>query len=370
MSDDDIRRALDDLIGQPPITLGRRGAVMRRIERVHARRRVAVQATLSAFLVASAAFGATRVVSTTPAGNDSLVQQEQREDTDDKHVPVESPKPDQPADKAKPRAKQKAGPKPTAAPDQPDQPEETVAPDDPKPTYDAPDKPEPTYTTEPDKPEPTSTKPPVANGLSVEFWPYTDAVAGAPMDWKVKAYDTAGRLLRIEVRFGDGQSKVYEPSDACAADVNVKKFFTHTYAKAGTYTGTAIVTTGECGAPTESKTVTQSVKVVAEGAGNGPAVPTVSAGQVDGQEKVTLHGADSDGFVKKFWVDWGDGSPETYVGPRSLDLCEPGKGSTWDTTATHDYSEPGTYTVTVTVMSTNCDGGQGQTKSVTTTVTV
>lgn len=371
MSDHDIRRALDDLIGQPPITLGRRGAVMRRIERVHARRRLAMQATLSAFVVASAAFGATRVISTTPTGNDSVVQQRdpRPEGADDKGVPVETPKPDRPKDKGgqpKPVAKDKETPAPDA-PDTPDAPKETAAPDGPKPTYDAPDKPGPTYTKQPEEPKPTAK--PVADGLHAEFWPYTDAVAGSPMDWKVKAYDTAGRLLRIEVRFGDGKSTVYEPADACAADVNVKKLFTHTYAKAGSYTGTAIVTTGGCGAPTETKTLTHTVKVLAAGAGNGPATPTVSAEQVGDVGKVALHGGDADGFVKKFYIDWGDGSPESYVGPRSLDLCSPGEGSTWDTTATHSYAEPGTYTVTVTVMSTNCDGGQGQTKSVTLTLT-
>lgn len=338
---------------------------MRRIERTNARRKLAVRAALSAVLVASVAMGATRMVDATPTGQSSLVPAEQPEDD---QKPVATPKPD----KKQPKPGKSAAPDPTKAP-APDQPDETEAPSEPaapEPTYGGPVDPKPTYTKEPD-PKPTYTKPPVADGLSAEFWPYTDAVAGSSMDWKVKAYDTAGRLLRVEVRFGDGKSTVWEPNEPCGDGVSVKKFFAHTYAKAGTYTGTAVVTTGGCGAPTETKRLTQSAKVVAPEQGNGPAKPTVSAEQVEAElAKLLLHGADADGFVKKFWVDWGDGSPETYVGPRSLDACSPGDGSSWDPAVTHDYAEPGSYQVTVTVMSTNCDGGQGQTATVTLTVTV
>lgn len=354
----DIRRALDDLVGQPPANLGRRGAVMRRIERTQARRRLAVQAALSAFLVTSVAFGASRVISATPTGNDSLVQQpspsgggEQQKDE------PATPAPEKPAKKkakGAPPVEKTAAPKPTDKPAY-----------EPKPSYE----PKPTYSEQPKPPaKPSYSKEPVADGLAAELWPYTDAVAGSPMEWKVKAYDDAGRLLRIEVRFGDGKTSVYEPDEGCGDGVAVKKFFSHTYAKAGSYTGTAIVTTGGCGAPTETKTVYGSVKVVEAEQGNGPAKPTVTAEWSDG--KLLVHGADADGFVKKFWVDWGDGSPETYLGPRSLDACEPGQGSQWDTSAGHTFPEAGTYTVTVTVMSTNCEGGQGQTATTTLTVTV
>ena len=354
---DDIRRALDDLVGQPPITVGRRGAVMQRIERVHTRRKVAMNAALSAFLVASVAFGASRVINPTPtSGADHLVEQPS-EEPDVPEVPVESPEPE-------PSKTKTVAPTKSAAPE-PEPTKQTAAPVQTK----APVDPEPTYTK---KPEPTATKKPVVTGdpLSVELWPYTDAVAGQSMDWKVKAYDGAGRLMRIEVLFGDGQKKVWEPATTCGEGVAVKQFFPHTYAKAGTYTAKATVTTGGCNAATETKSVSASVKVLAEGTGNGPATPTVTAEQVEAElVKLALHGADADGYVKKFWVDWGDGSPETYVGPRSLDGCVDGAASQWDTTASHAYETPGSYTVTVTVMSVNCDAGQGQTASMTLTVT-
>lgn len=351
----DVRRALDDLVGQPPITLGRRGAVMRRIAVVQARRRLAMQATLSAFLVASVAFGASRVISATPTSGLGVIEQPKPSEAPaekKKPVPVGTPKPE----------KKRATPKP----------EKTVGPVQEEPKAEQPvytKEPEPTYTKKPT--EPTYTKKPVDTGdpLSVEFWPYTDAVAGEQMQWKVKAYDGAGRLLRIEVLYGDGQQRVYEPATACGEGVSVKELFAHTYAKAGTYTGKATVTTGGCGAATETKSVTQSVKVLAQGTGNGPAQPTVTAEQVESLAKLALHGADADGFVKKFYVDWGDGT-ESYVGPRSLDSCDDGAPSSWDTTATHDYAEPGTYTVQVTVLSVSCDAGQGQTRTISLTITV
>ena len=348
---ENIRRALDDLVGQPPITLGRRGAVMRRIEKVHARRKMAMQATLSVVMVMGLAFGATRVINATPTGTDVLMQEEKpTAEPEKKAVPVESPKA-----KAKPKPEvKKESPKPVA--------EEPKA----EPTYTKP-KPEPTYTKP--KPDPTYTKSPVG-GLSVELWPYTDAYAGQSMDWKVKAYDPAGRLLRIELLYGDGTKSVYEPEMPCGEGTSVKKFFSHTYAKAATYTAKATVTTGGCGAETETKVVSNYVKVHAAGAGNGPSQPTVSAEQVAAAiATLNLHGADADGWVKKFYIEWGDGT-ETYAGPRPFDGCQDGKPSSWDTTATHEYAGPGTYTVKVTVLSTNCDAGQGQTKTVSLTVTV
>lgn len=359
---DDIRRALDDLVGTPPATLGRRGAVMRRIERTRARRKLATRAALSAVLVASFAMGATRVITATPTGQTSLIEQP----AEPEPSATKPAKPAQPEKKkAKPETKP-VQPKPTAEPTYAPKPEQ------PKPTYaPKPAEPDPTYSEKP-APKPTVSEKPAAAGLAIELWPYTAAVAGQSMEWKVKAYDGAGRLLRVELTFGDGKSTVWEPSDGCGDGVAVKKLFPHTYAAAGTYTAQVTVTTGGCGAATETKVTKTSVKVTAAESGNGPAKPTVSAEkQVEAQlAKLLLHGADADGFVKKFWVDWGDGSPETYVGPRSLDSCVPGEGSSWHPTASHEYAAAGSYTVTVTVMSTSCDGGQGQTATVTLTVTV
>lgn len=346
---DDLRRALDDLVGRPPITLGRRGAVMSRISQVNSRRRVAMQASLSAFVVVGALLGAAQVIDAAPASKGSIVEETPAQDP----APVVSEKPTQAP---------VAEPKPTAAPVAKPKPEPTAEPTyvkpEPKPTYPKKAEPKPTYT----KSEP------VAGGLAVELYPYDTAKAGAEMSWKVKAYDTSGKVTSITVHFGDGSSKTYAPGTGCGEAV--KQLAPHTYATAGTYTAKATVTTGGCGAATETKTVTASVKVLAAGAGNGPSAPTVTAQQVEAAiAKLALHGADADGWVKKFYVAWGDGT-ESYVGPKSWDGCQEGKPSSWDQYATHEYAAPGTYTVTVTVLSTDCSGNDGQTGSVTLTVTV
>lgn len=335
---DNVRRALDDLVGVPPISLGRRGAVMSRIAKVHHRRRVASQAALSAFVLVAATYGGVQMITATPAGHDTLVV----ESPSPEPTPTKTPK----AETPKPEPK----PKPTVTPVKPT--EKPVA--KPKPTYE----PKPTY---------TKSTAPEEGTLVVELFPYTEARAGSPMQWKVKSYDTAGRLLKVAISFGDGGTASATGQGGCGEPV--KTFFPHTYAKAGTYEAKAVVTTGECGAATETRTAYASVKVLAADApGNGPAKPTVTAEQVEGAV-LALHGADADGWVKKFYVDWGDGT-ESYAGPRPFDGCQDGKPSSWDTTADHTYDAPGTYTVTVTVLSTNCNADQGQTASVTLTITV
>ena len=318
---------------------------MSRIAQVNHRRRLASQVASISLVFAAAMVGAAQVITATPASNnDSIVEVEPTKSPT--AGPTAKPKP-------KPEPKQTVAPKP--------KPTETVAP---KPVYE----PKPTYTT---KPKPTYTEKPVAGGLAVEMYPYDTAKAGAPMNWKVKAYDPSGRLLSIVVHFGDGSSTSYSPESACGEGTSVKQLFPHTYAKAGTYSAKAVVTTGGCGAATESKTAYGSVKVLsADYVGNGPSAPTVTAQQVqDAIAKLALHGADADGWVKKFYVDWGDGS-QSYAGPRPFDGCQDGKPSSWDTYATHEYATPGTYTVQVTVLSTNCAADQGQTTTISLSVTV
>lgn len=357
---ENVRRALDDLIGAAPVSLGRRGAVMSRIAKVSHRRRLATNVALGAFLAVVATYGGVQMITATPAGSTHELVEED---------PTVAPSAEAPAKTGPTAAPGKA--KPTAAPDKPKPSVVPGAPDAPKTTEEP--KGDPTYEPKPPSgPKPTATKDePVPGGLSVELWPYDTARAGAEMNWKVKAYDTSGRLVSVVVHFGDGTSKTYAPEEPCGADVNVKKFFPHTYAKAGTYAAKAVVTTGGCGAATETRTAYSSVKVLAADAvGNGAAKPTVSAEQVEAAAAtLALHGADADGWVKKFYVDWGDGT-ETYAGPRPFDGCQDGKPSSWDTSASHDYAAPGTYTVTVTVLSTNCDAGEGQTSTFTLTVTV
>jgi hypothetical protein len=83
---------------------------------------------------------------------------------------------------------------------------------------------------------------------------------------------------------------------------------------------------------------------------------------------------DTDGFISGFVVDFGDGTPaQTYLGDRMG--CRltpsgwPARSLAWlrDPYAAHTYATPGTYTITVTAVSTGCDGGERQTGTATMT---
>jgi hypothetical protein len=91
---------------------------------------------------------------------------------------------------------------------------------------------------------------------------------------------------------------------------------------------------------------------------------------------------DDDGWISQFLIDWGDGSPPLTLAYNPFP-CKAMPPSGWpannyvtipsDTTnplvgldgkpapsTEHFYSEPGSYTVTVSVRSTACDGSQLQ----------
>ncbi|MGH9124329.1 MAG: hypothetical protein ACRDZ8_06335 [Acidimicrobiales bacterium] len=83
------------------------------------------------------------------------------------------------------------------------------------------------------------------------------------------------------------------------------------------------------------------------------------------------HATDADGHLARFTVDWGDGTPvETYPGDQSP-CIESSQGWPGSSTAlmtsglvyaapTHRYSNPRPVAITVTVVSTGCDGTDPQ----------
>jgi hypothetical protein len=350
----ELRAALDDLAGRPPLVLGRRGAVMNRIATVQRRRTLAVKAAMSAFLVAGAAAGATHVIYATPAGDDRLLQEPSPTVSEAPDPVATSGAPGEPSYAPETRESHEPSPPGVAEPDPAHEPTHEPVPD---PTH-----------------EPAG---PPAASLSVAL-AHESATAGTEMHWHVSAYDGAGRLRRIELVFGDGQKLVYEPDTACGDGVELDKYVAHVYADAGTYTGHLSVTTGDCGVETQTRTASSSLTVKpapSPEATNGPASPTASAEQLAGDMvTLALYGTDADGYVRKFAISWGDGS-ETYAGPRGLDDCTTADGtshpaaSAWGPQATHAYETPGTYEVHVTVASTSCTGSAVQYGTVTVTVT-
>lgn len=107
---------------------------------------------------------------------------------------------------------------------------------------------------------------------------------------------------------------------------------------------------------------------------NGPARPTATVGASSAWKSLShsrfvellVGGEDRDGYVRRLEIDWGDGtSSETVETEAEFDVCRrnpvaPSAGI-GPTSRPHLYTRDGAYTVTVTAVSTGCDGRTRQT---------
>lgn len=120
---------------------------------------------------------------------------------------------------------------------------------------------------------------------------------------------------------------------------------------------TGLVTVGPSGLPT-----------------NGPARPTATVGASSGWKSLShsrfvdllVGGEDRDGYVRRLEIDWGDGtSSETVEIEGEADVCRRNpvapSGGVVPTSRPHLYTRDGTYRVTVTAVSSGCDGRTRQT---------
>jgi PKD repeat protein len=141
------------------------------------------------------------------------------------------------------------------------------------------------------------------------------------------SYDPDGTVTSWLWEFGDGNSS----SD---------RHPVHTYGGAGTYEVTLTVTDNEGATGSE----TQTVSVTAPG--NLPPVADFSLEVTDLTVAFTDQSNDPDGSIISWYWRFGDG------------------GVSFDSSPTHTYEEPGTYSVTLTVSDNNA-GSDSETKSVT-----
>jgi hypothetical protein len=367
---DDLRRTFDDLAGQPPLVLGRKEAVMNRISRRLQRQAAvrgagvlalaavigmgAVQTTLHLQQTSSDSHGPAAVVTTTstPTGEPTHHETSGHEPS---RGGTHSTEPT-----TGPTTAPVTGP--TQAPSQ-----------------------EPTrHATEPSKaptPEDTSASGPLA--VSVEMSPST-VDTSTDTHALVTARDGEGRLLAVDIDWGDGKTFHFAPgATACPRTTHLNGSFNHRYTAAGSYTVHVTVTTGDC-APTEQVTreshvtVTGSEPSPATTYTNGPSQPTASAASRTGDNPTYVYlnagGGDSDGWVRLISVSWGDGTTTT-AGEWPTSSCTNATGSDHpdathhDGNVSHHYGEPGSHTVTITVTSVACDGSHVQTGTTTSTVT-
>lgn len=230
------------------------------------------------------------------------------------------------------------------------------------------------------EPEPTATTTWAPPGLTVTVDTVpAEPTAGGDTTIRVRVVDTDGHFLGGTVDFGDGGShEFWTPQPMCPVPnptpdrtprpSDETQTVRHVYAAEGTYQLRVFVRTGShCGAtPREEKTVTGPVSVGDDG-GNGTQAPTAEIADAgEGYDKPRwwdIRMADADGWVSGYTIHFGDDTPpETKTFPR--DGCTAGENGypTSDRVQRieHKYAEPDTYRVSLTVTSTNCDGGATQ----------
>ena len=368
---DPLRDAFDDLAAHPPLVLGRKEAVMSRITR-RLQRQAAVRGAagvLAASLLGAGAVGGGLQLassgSDTPEPRDEVTVEATATPTPtashEAHRERTAPEPHATASQEAPTTE------PTAATTAP-----THAPVAPEPHR------EPTAA--PAATEDTSAVGPLSVQVSMAD-PTVDTSTDARV--LVTARDEAGRLLAVDIAWGDGQTFHFSPGDAaCPRTTHLDGSFVHRYAQAGSFAPQVTVTSGDC-APTEKVTRGTHVTVSAAQSEptptqtNGPSQPQASAAKRTGDNPsyayLNAKGRDDDGWVRRITVAWGDGTTTT-AGEWSPSGCTNASGtshpvaSAHDGNASHHFADAGDHTVTVTVTSSACDGTDVQTGSSTATV--
>lgn len=250
-----------------------------------------------------------------------------------------------------------------------------------------------------------TTKAEARPAISVEVTPARPK-AGETVRFVVTA-SQPGNCCAVGLQPGDGSGEA-APSQTCTAGSGGRQRveFTHVYNRPGTWTAVARGDAGRAcdmtdamraafpgGRPTASALapvttpalpqITTSVSVdVSPGTttSQGPGAPAIDGMALtatpDGQVALQAVVSDADGWVARVEVDWGDGAPAAVLLPANA--CRNGDsgwpvGSLWVIrepvqppvssfvpSPSHRYATPGTHAVTVTAVSTGCDGSTPQ----------
>lgn len=187
------------------------------------------------------------------------------------------------------------------------------------------------------------------------------------------------------VLFGDG----FDARDATGtAGGPATSEFTHVYNRAGRVEFLVQAIVGRCGDNNLYPSLYGWIDIpvsTAPARSQGPEPPTVEALEARGPNepagtgllKVWAKGHDADGYIHRFLIDWGDGSPTTAApnaaygdgmgGCKPTPSGWPGQHEAWlwPPYPEHHYATPATHTVTVTAVSAGCDGRDEQTASAT-----
>ncbi|MBV9412497.1 MAG: hypothetical protein JO148_12930 [Acidimicrobiia bacterium] len=192
------------------------------------------------------------------------------------------------------------------------------------------------------------------------------------IDWGDGSTFDPGLLMCDVIAIGpDGQSHREGglPPDAPPADAT--ESYQHAYRQAGTYHVTLNYVTPQCDGQRAIKSTGDLTVAAGPRRSNGPEAPTISLSQV---QNIVADGTDTDGYVRRIVIDWGDGSPRATQDFPLSDCVDDGRS--WpsvrqppnmqgrqqfqEATFNHAYARPGHYTITGTVTSTGCTGADAQ----------
>ncbi|HVL27688.1 MAG TPA: hypothetical protein VM390_06045, partial [Acidimicrobiales bacterium] len=231
----------------------------------------------------------------------------------------------------------------------------------------------------------------VSNGITLRLVLSTPSPrAGEPVTFLAEASMPAGAMCcNLMLQFGDGSEGQYPPPpppgdrSGCAArepkSNTVRGEFRHVYNKAGRWNFSLSARWGGVCAPGASGYGSLDGQLEIGGGGaaptpQGPQLPSLRPASVHpyAPRVITLYAdvEDSDGYIDRVIVDWGDGSPtETYKNPHPCKMTAGGwpagtytKLPLWMGVAsvTHRYADDTPRKVTVTAVSTGCNGAGEQ----------
>jgi hypothetical protein len=221
-----------------------------------------------------------------------------------------------------------------------------------------------------------------SNGVHLRISMSARPKVGVPMTWRITTTSPDSDCCGVAMVFGDGRSTGQLSCEKLKSNGTVE--LTHTYNKAGRLD---FLVQGVSNACKRNGQVYGTFDVApGKTTKQGPALPAVKVdtstpppGHENDAHWVSLWGEaeDTDGWLRKLVVTWGDGTSQTFAG--DANKCDdsydgwPGHSYAFvphEPPPAHQYKAPGSYTVTLTAYSSGCDGSAVQTGSAAFTWTI
>lgn len=221
----------------------------------------------------------------------------------------------------------------------------------------------------------------VSNGVTITV--RTDTAtprAGDLVGFEIEASSSGAACCGISVWFGDGFVDNKQDGHTCPLGPSwgpgpVRHRTSHTYNLDGRWTFGVTASTPGCGPPAGDGQLFATIEVApGSTTAQGPSLPQVMIdrstrppGYENDYQWVSMAGqvVEEDGWIRTTTLDWGDGSPALSLGGAlGLPDCQstpsgwpaPSRMVIFTGKAVHHYAEPGNYTITLTAVSTACDG--------------